>query len=299
MCHIASKSLLYLVLPALLFSCTSKEGDMSPAEYADHIEEWDSVRLQRLKSPTGWVNLAGLFWLEEGANSIGAAGTNDKVFPRGPEEIGVMMRSGDNVTFTPSGEINIKVDGELVSEAVRIFGEEREGELLTVDSLGFFIIQRGERIGIRLRDYIHPRLDELQRIDRYPPDQDWIIKARFAEPEEELTIMVPDVLGEINEEKSPGILEFEYEGETRRLYPTGSKESLFIIFADDTNALETYGGGRFLSGGAVDDDGYAYLDFNKAYNPPCAFSPWATCPLPPRENFLPFGITAGEKAAHY
>ena len=299
MYHIASKSLIYLVLPALLFSCSSKYDGMSPAEYAAHIDEWDSARLQRLKAPGGWVNLAGLFWLDEGTSSVGAAGTNDKVFPRGPEEIGVMMRSGDNVTFIPSGEINIKVDGEPVRETVRIFGENREGELLTVDSLGFFIIQRGERIGIRLRDYIHPRLDELQHIDRYPPDQDWIIKARFTEPEEELTIMVPDVLGEINEEKSPGILEFEFEGETRRLYPTGSKESLFIIFADDTNAFETYGGGRFLSGGGVDSDGFVYLDFNKAYNPPCAFSPWATCPLPPRENFLPFGITAGEKAAHY
>ena len=289
----------FLSFPALLLSCNMNSGDPDADSYAGHIAEWDSVRLQRLKSPAGWVNLAGLFWLQEGENSIGSAETNDIVFPRGPEEIGAMMRNGDNVTFTPSGEINIKVDGELVSETVRIFGEDREGELLTVDSLGFFIIQRGERIGIRLRDYIHPRLDELQHIDRYPPDQGWIIKARFIEPEEELTIMVPDVLGEINEEKSPGILEFEFEGETCRLYPTGSKESLFIIFADDTNALETYGGGRFLSGGAVDDDGYAYLDFNKAYNPPCAFSPWATCPLPPRENFLPFGITAGEKAAHY
>lgn len=299
MCHIVSKSLIYLVLSAFLFSCSSDAEDMSPHEYTAHIEEWDSLRLQRLKAPDGWVNLAGLIWLEEGTSSAGAAGKNDIVFPRGPEEVGVMMRRGDDVTFTPSGEVEVKADDEHISGTVKIFGEERDAELLTVDSLGFFIIQRGDRLGIRLRDYIHPRLDKLQNIDRYPPDQDWIIKAEFIESGQDLTVMVPNVLGEINEEEVPGILEFEFDGEKHWLYPTGSRDRLFIIFADGTNALETYGGGRFLSGGAVGSDGYVHLDFNKAYNPPCAFSPYATCPLPPRENFLPFGITAGEKASHY
>ncbi len=289
----------FLSAPALLMSCNPNSQDPDPDEYTALIAEWDSIRLQRLKSPAGWVNLAGLFWLEQGANSIGAAGTNDKVFPRGPEEIGVMILKGQDVSFTPAGEVNIRADGNAVSGDVTIFGRNREAELLTVDSLGFYIIKRGERIGIRLRDYMHPRLEALQYIDRYPPDQDWILEARFIESEEELIIRVPDVLGEISEETAPGILEFEYDGETRRLYPTGSKENLFVIFADDTNALETYGGGRFLSGGGVDSDGFVYLDFNKAYNPPCAFSPWATCPLPPGENFLPFGIMAGEKAVHY
>lgn len=297
--YIISKSLIGLFFPVLLFSCSSDAEDMSPREYAAHIEEWDSTRLQRLKAPDGWVNLAGLFWLDKGANSIGAAGTNDIVFPRGPEEIGVMMREGDDVTFTPSGEAGVQAGDEHISGTVKIFGEESDAELLTIDSLGFFIIKRGERLGIRLRNYIHPRLDELQSIDRYPPDQDWIIKAAFIESEQDVTVMVPNVLGEISEEEVPGILEFEFDGEKHRLYPTGSRERLFIIFADDTNALETYGGGRFLSGGGVDGDGYVYLDFNKAYNPPCAFSPYATCPLPPKENFLPFEVTAGEKASHY
>ncbi|MFO7923503.1 MAG: DUF1684 domain-containing protein [Bacteroidales bacterium] len=296
---IALKMFIILAFPAFLLSCDSKEKDMSPAEYAGHIAEWDLVRLQGLKSPTGWVNLAGLFWLEEGENSAGAAGTNDKVFPRGPEQIGVFILNGENVTFTPSGEVKVLADGDEISGTIKIFGRDSDAELLTVDSLGFFIIQRGERTGIRLRDYIHPRLDELQYIDRYPPDQDWIVKAKFVEPEEELIIRVPDVLGEINEEKPPGILEFDYQGNTYRLYPTGSKDRLFIIFADDTNALETYGGGRFLSADGPGRDGFVYIDFNKAYNPPCAFSPWATCPLPPRENFLPFAVTAGEKASHY
>ncbi len=289
----------FLSVPALLLSCNLNLRDTDPDKYAELLAEWDSVRLRHLKSPTGWVNLAGLFWLQEGENSIGSAETNDIVFPRGPGEVGVMILNGQDVVFTPSGEINIRADGDDVSRNIRIFGRNRDAELLTVDSIGFFIIKRGERIGIRLRDYIHPRLDKLQIIDRYPPDQGWIIKARFIESEDELIIRVPDVLGEINEEKAPGILEFEYDGKVRRLYPTGTRDNLFVIFADDTNALDTYGGGRFLSAGAVDSNGYVLLDFNKAYNPPCAFSPYATCPLPPAENFLPFGITAGEKAVHY
>jgi len=282
-----------------MLSCSSHDRGISAEEYAALIAEWDSVRLQRLKSPAGWVNLAGLFWLQEGESRIGSSGTNDIVFPRGPEEIGVMILKGQDVSFTPAGEVNISADGSGIAGTTGIFGKDKKAELLTVDSLGFFIIKRGERIGIRLRDYIHPRLEALQYIDRYPPVQDWILEARFIESEEELIIRVPDVLGEISEETAPGILEFEYDGETRRLYPTGSKENLFVIFADDTNALDTYGGGRFLSAGGVDRHGYVYLDFNKAYNPPCAFSPYATCPLPPRENFLPFGIMAGEKAVHY
>ncbi len=285
-----------LMIISLLLSCDHAEKRMDADDYAAHIAEWDSTRLQGLKAPGGWLNLAGLFWLQEGENSTGSGDHNDIVFPRGPENIGVMTLTGNRVSFFPFGETNVKADDEELSGSVEIFGATREAELLTVDSLGFFIIRRGERIGIRLRDYIHPRLDALNEIERFPPDQDWIIKARFIEPEDEITVRVPDVLGDISEENVPGILEFEHDGEIWRLYPTGSRDRLFVIFADDTNALETYGAGRFLSGGAPDNQGYVYLDFNKAYNPPCAFSPYATCPLPPKENFLPFRVTAGEKA---
>ena len=297
------RNIYQILIPLLLVvsanSCTGDITDMSEEKYADHIAEWDSSRLQRLKSPDGWVNLAGLFWLQEGENSIGAASHNDIVFPRGPQEIGIMHLEDDIVSFIPTGETVIMADGKEFDQEIRIIGENSDAELLTVDSLGFFIIKRGERTGIRLRDYMHPRLEALQGIDRYPPDQGWIIKARYIESEQDMTVMVPDVLGEISRESVPGILEFEHGGEVHRLYPTGSRDRLFIIFADDTNAEGTYGGGRFLSAGPPNRDGYVLMDFNKAYNPPCAFSPYATCPLPPRENFLPFAIEAGEKEVNY
>ncbi len=293
------RNIILLSAVLLLLSSVNRGKDMSQSDYTRHIAEWDSVRLHNLKSPTGWANLAGLFWLREGANTIGSARRNNIVFPRGPERIGTMTLEGGRVSFSPAAGIGIRADGSHIPGNIVIFGEGRDAELMTVDSLGFFIIQRGERVGIRLRDYIHPRLDSLQVIERFDADQDWIIRAEFIEAEKDMTINVPDVLGEISRESVPGILEFEMEGETVRLYPTGSRERLFVIFADDTNGAETYGGGRFLSAEGPDEEGFVYLDFNKAYNPPCAFSPYATCPLPPGENYLTFGIYAGEKAVPF
>ncbi|MGF1585097.1 MAG: DUF1684 domain-containing protein [Bacteroidales bacterium] len=294
------RTFIFLISLAFIFvSCQGPAGTVDAGQYENEIAEWDSERLERLKSPNGWVNLAGLFWLNEGENSVGSGDNNDIVYPRGPESVGTMTLADGQVTFSPRQNIDIKADGEPLDGNIQIFDNNNRSVLITTDSLGFFIIKRGQRYGIRLRDYVHPRLDELQHIDRYPASQEWIVKARFIETDEEMTVRVPDVLGEITEEKVPGILEFEYAGETRRLYPTGSGDRLFIIFADDTNALETYGAGRFLSAGQPDSDGFVYLDFNKAYNPPCAFSPYATCPLPPRENFLTFEVTAGEKAVPY
>jgi len=292
-------TIIFPLLFILLCGCQPTSDGMGADEYTTHIAEWDSERLERLKAPEGWVNLAGLFWLNEGENTIGSAAGNDIVFPRGPEVAGTVTLNDKQVIFDPFRGAEIKSEGEALAEPVTIFDKEGKSTLLTVDSLGFFIIKRGELFGIRLRDYLSYRLDELKQIERYPARQEWIIKARFIESEEEVTVRVPDVLGETNEEKVPGILEFDHNGEVHRLYPTGSRERLFIIFADETNALETYGAGRFLSAEGPDSDDYVYIDFNKAYNPPCAFTPYATCPLPPKENYLSFDVLAGEKAVSH
>jgi uncharacterized protein len=289
------KLALLLVMAVLSGSCKSRNSEMNPRQYEEYIREWDYDRLQSLKSPDGWVNLAGLFWLSEGENSVGSAGRNDIVFPAGPGTIGVLTLSGDEVSFRPSPGPDIYADGTPLSGSISIFGENPHAELITVDSIGFFIIKRGDRTAVRLRNYNHPRLKSIQFIDRYPPDQQWIMESRFIESEQGLTMMVTDVLGETVQEVVPGIIEFEYQGKTRRLYPTGSIDRLFIVFADDTNGTETYGGGRFLLAGSPDEKGMLNIDFNKAYNPPCAFSPHTTCPLPPRENSLPFRVEAGEK----
>lgn len=187
-------------------------------------------------------------------------------------------------------------NGEPVNEATLVSDKEGKPTKLTVDSLCFCLIKRGNRYGIRLRDYLNPKIEALQKIDRFPPDKNWIVRAHFIKNTRGITISVPDVLGKVAIETVPGILEFQHLEKTYKLYPTGSIDKMFLVFGDETNALDTYGAGRFLNIEKPDSLGFVNIDFNKAYNPPCAFSEFATCPLPPKENMLPFKILAGEKA---
>ena len=265
-------------------------------EYNKSIAQWDSIRLQNLKSEEGWLNLAGLYWLQEGENSLGSDPENQLVFPRGPERIGILFLENEKVRFTSAENTEVFAANEAVKQLELVSDAAGRPTKLAVDSLGFFIIKRGNRIGVRLRDYLNPKIDALQHIDRFPPDKNWIIQAKFIKNTEGLTISIPDVLGDVTVDTIPGILEFEFEKSTYRLYPTGSEQRMFLVFGDDTNALETYGAGRFLSVTGPDSLGVVKIDFNKAYNPPCAFSEFATCPLPPKVNILPFKVLAGEKS---
>ncbi len=263
--------------------------------YAQEIASWDSLRLANLKSPEGWLNLAGLFWLQPGVNSLGAAADNDIVFLRGPANWGVMNINQQEVRFIPAEGLHVSTNGQAVEHELLIFSPEMQPTPLIVDSMAVTIISRGGRIGIRLRDYKHPRIEKLDKIDRFEPQLRWKIEAKYLNLDKEILISVPDVLGDVHQEVIRGILEFTLDGTQHRFYPITSGSRLFIIFADETNGIETYGAGRFLYTELPDDNNRVILDFNKAYNPPCAFSPYATCPLPPQENKLPISITAGEK----
>jgi uncharacterized protein len=288
-----------LIAAVVLFSfvhCSAPVTNITDEEYIKSISQWDSMRLANLKSADGWLNLAGLYWLQEGENTLGSDPGNQLVFPRGPGKIGSLFLENETIRFTASENIEVFVNNEAVKQTELVSDKEGRPSKLTVDSLGFFIIKRGLRTGVRLRDYLNPRIDALQAIDRFPPDKNWIIQAKFIRNTEGLTIAIPDVLGDVTVDTIPGILEFEFEKSTYRLYPTGSEKRMFLVFGDDTNALETYGAGRFLSIDGPDSLGLVNIDFNKAYNPPCAFSEFATCPLPPKENMLPFKVLAGEKS---
>lgn len=276
--------------------CNRSGKQESDGEYNKSIAQWDSMRLQNLKSAEGWLNLAGMYWLQEGESTLGSDSVNNLVFPRGPERIGSLFLENEKVRFTAEEGIEIFADTAIVKQIELVSDMEGRPVKLEVDSLAFFIIKRGSRIGVRLRDYLNPKIDALQSIDRFPPDKNWIIQAKFIKNTEGLTISIPDVLGDVAVDTIPGILEFEFQKNTYRLYPTGSEQRMFLVFGDDTNALETYGAGRFLSVAGPDSLGIVIIDFNKAYNPPCAFSEFATCPLPPKVNILPFKVLAGEKS---
>ncbi|WP_353718379.1 DUF1684 domain-containing protein [Dyadobacter sp. 676] len=261
--------------------------------YEEQIREWHLKRVESLKAESGWLNLAGLFWLDEGKNTFGGAEENDILFPADKSSpfLGEIWLENGHITLKARPGAGIFNGDQPVTE-IDIFPD---GQPVTLrhGSLRWFVIKRGEKYAIRLRDLEGPFLKNFTGIERYPVQEKWRIKARFV-PTEGHTVPITDITGRTDDQVSPGRLVFTVDGREYSLDAVGQPENLFIIFADQTNRHETYGSGRFLYA-AVEADGTAWLDFNKAINPPCAFSPYATCPLPPKQNKLAVAISAGEK----
>ena len=265
--------------------------------YTKEIETWHQERIESLKKEDGWLNLAGLFWLQEGRNSFGADKANNVIFPKGKSEpiLGDLVVKNGEVFAEIKPNVFVLHDSQPV-ESLRIFPYEKLSKptVLAHNSLRWFVIKRGEKLGVRLRDLESPYLKEFKGIETFPVDENWRIEAKL-EPAIDKKIPITDVLGETNLQPSPGSLVFKIKGQTYKLDAIDNGKNLFIIFADKTTKHETYGSGRFLYADKPDADGITYLDFNKATNPPCAFTPYATCPLPPKQNFLPIAVAAGEK----
>ena len=248
----------------------------------------------------------GLFWLEEGASAFGAGEGNDLVFPEGriAETAGRLERRGREVTLIPAPGAGLTVDGRPVAGPIRLASDAADGDPTVVEtgSLLFYVIERGDLVGIRLKDRKSPLLESFEGMEYFPVDPAWRLTARYERFDAPRTLVTPNVLGTTSEEEIEGAVVFEVGGEEVRLLPSGdAEEGFFLVFGDATNGDETYGGGRFLYTDRVAPDGTVVVDFNKAYCPPCVFTPWATCPLPPAENRLALRIEAGEKmfgAAH-
>jgi uncharacterized protein (DUF1684 family) len=269
------------------------------AAYMESLAQWQQKRLERLKGAEGWLNLAGLLWLEEGENSFGSDTANDIVFPaKAAPFCGTLLLQEDTVTLKVRDGVSINHEGKPVTE-MELKDDQQEGTTkLNQGDLVWYIIRRGDKYAIRLRDLKHPRIEELDHIPSYSADPSYVVVAKlvpFSEPRT-MTVATP-MEGFTESYKCPGELHFRLNRENLVLYPFISEDQYFLVFADETTGLETYGAGRFLYA-SPDSSGGAVLDFNRAYNPPCAFSPYATCPMPPRENFLPVAIEAGEKAVH-
>ena len=284
-----------------LAACTPGEPEIEvDPTYAAELAEWREYRESRLLSETGWVNLAGLFWLQEGEASFGSGSTNTHVFPAlAPGNIGTFTRTDSIVSVSIEPGLNVVSDSLVVTDLILRNDQDPNEDAPTVLEWGplrWWVIKRQDRLGIRLRNLEHPALTAFERIESYPTDMAWRIKAKLDAHEEPVLIAVPNQIGITNYESSPGTLVFEINGEEYRLDPTSASSGrLFVVFADSTTGRETYGGGRFLYADPPDSTGYTILDFNRAYNPPCAFSPYATCPRPPRQNDLSIPVPAGEK----
>ena len=272
------KDMLHVVLAALLFAVA---GD-----YERQITEWRRNYEAKLKTPTGYLAIAGLWWLKTGEQVAGSDPTLAIVLPqRAPKQFGKFLFSGGKVTFTQAGG----------SPRVLRTDKATEGpEILRIDDMELFVIQRNERFGLRLRDPQSATRAQFQGTRWYAPLPEWKIEARFLPYPQPKIVLVNDVTGNKQKVEAPGVVEFMIAGRTCRLEPTIDEGELFFVFKDKSAGHGTYGAGRFLKS-AMPSNGKVELDFNKAYNPPCAFTPYATCPLPLKKNFLDVAIPAGEQ----
>ncbi len=270
------------------------------SEYARSMAQWRAEREEALKGPDGWLNLAGLYWLDPGVTSLGSAPGNDIVLADlpAPPRLGEFLLEEGDIRFRAEPGAGVFSSGEPVTELRLVHDEAGEPTILTHGTLAWHAIGRMERVGVRLRDLSHPAVTDFPGIKSYPADPSWRVEARFEayeEPQERILSTVVEGLGW--KPMAPGTLEFEVRGEPMSLEAYAAGPGFLLIFADLTTGKTTYPAGRYLYAYAPGPDGITIVDFNKAQNPPCAFTDFATCPLPTRRNRLPVAIEAGEQYA--
>lgn len=283
----------------LFFYCLFLSEVSAQKNYNEEIINWKKARLKELKSEKGWLNLAGLFWLNEGKQTFGGAGTDAIRFPipSFPANVGYYEKKGNTVTQVIDKGIYIKVNGAAQKEAVVFHPDSLQQPLISFASYRWTFIKREDKIGIRFRNLEHPAVKALKEIPCFPVDTSFRVMAKLLRPLIQTSIPIENVLGQTTMQFSPGKLIFAINEIQYTLDALTEEDKLFIIFGDATSGKTTYPAGRFLYATMPGDDGMTILDFNKSYNPPCAFTPFATCPLPPKQNILPIAITAGEQRA--
>lgn len=286
-----------LGLAATSLSCTDASAPIDPVDYETDLQQWRTERLENLRGPNGYLNLAGLFWLEDGQLSMGSAEDSDIVFPSSAAaRVGMLHVSPDGVLMDVAEDVDVFSEGGAVDKL--LLADDTTGAPVTVShrSLAWTIIRRDDQFALRLRDFEHPAIANFPPIDYFPIDPNLRVPARlklYATPKIVNVETVIEGLGWHPE--SPGVVEFEIDGEMMQLEAYSSGDELFFVFGDRSSGRETYPAGRFLYANLVEDGEVTWLDFNRAYNPPCAFNDFATCPVASPRNRLPIVIAAGEK----
>ena len=294
MCVFKPVLVLSVFLSGLLVSGAAFGQNQQNQSYVQSIETWRQEREAQLISETGWLTIAGLHWLQEGENSIGTDPSNDIVLSvdSAPARIGVFTFKKNVATFRAEQGVDVLQKGKNV-QTVK-FESGTASDALTVGRLSLWVHQSGERFAIRLRDPEHALRKNFNGLRWFPIDADYRVQARFEPYVNPKTVPMLNVLGDLEQFTSPGRVSFELRGETIHLEPViGEEKDLFFVFRDRTSGKETYGAARFLHAD-MPRDGQVVLDFNKAYNPPCVFNPFTTCPLPSKDNRLELRIEAGE-----
>jgi hypothetical protein len=293
-------------LPLLPISLEAGDGASSApsapdAAYVNSFEKWKAEQIDDLKQ--NWLPLAGLYWLKPGANTFGTAAENAVVFPKGPAHAGEFDLDGKEVTIKLLSDVHATLAGKPLTTAKLDSDISKHASQVEMGTLQFHVIVRGERVGIRVKDTDSAAVRRFHGLTFYPLDMNYRVTATWVPSDGKKTIDIPNVLGDVTSTPVVGTVVFKTGGQEMRLTALGgdSSQGLFFVFNDLTaKKSDTYPGGRFLDTDPV-VNGTVVLDFNRAYNPPCARTPYATCPLAPKENRLAVAIPAGEKfdkAAH-
>lgn len=255
--------------------------------------------MAELKAPDGWLALAGLYWLEPGVNTFGSDSSNQIIFPsKAPSSMGVFHQEGDSVRMELEEGVRAteSLSQKEISDAILRLIPGEKPLTFRWGALEWVLIERGGRYGIRLWDRENPAIAKLEHIPAFPVQAGWVLEATLIPADSGRIVRMQNILGMTIEQASAGMLEFQKGGKTFRLEALEEPDGYFVLFSDATTGKETYSAGRYLHAPFADKAGKTILDFNKAYNPPCIFTPYATCLLPPAANQLDMAVRAGEKS---
>jgi uncharacterized protein (DUF1684 family) len=275
-------------------------ADAERRAYEESIETWRAGRLERLQRPTGWLSLVGMHWIEEGPTRVGS---NPKFTTRlavGPSELGTLILHKDGrLEFQPMPDAGVLIDGQPATGPVNLVSDADGTPTEVAFNKGdasFIVIKRSGKYALRVRDVLAPTRTQFTGIDIFPVNPEFRFKATFKPHPPGKTIDIVNILSMVEPMANPGTLTFEKDGNSYTLETIDEGDGqLFVVFADGTSGHESYPAARFLYAEPAGADGTTILDFNKAYNPPCAFTQFSTCPTPPLSNRLPLRIEAGEK----
>ncbi len=284
-----------LAFVLLLAACAARP----PADPAweQSLVDWRARAEKSLRSDNGWLTLAGRFVMKPGVNTFGTGPANDIVFPGGlgPDRIGTITIAGGKVTMTLAAGLTVSKEGMDLDELILGTSVEKR-DWVTMGRAAMHVIEREGRFVLRLADNESEVRKGFGARLWYAPDASYRVNATFVPYPPGRKVTIINVLDEASDEPSPGYVEFELGGRKHRLDAVGEDEGLFFVLRDATAGDTTYRPGRFLYVAQKPEPGKPFvLDLNRVYNPPCAFSEFTTCPLPPKQNILEVRIDAGEK----
>jgi len=266
--------------------------------YEREIVAWQEKRATGLRKEDSWLTLVNLAWLNEGENRVGSDPAGEVTLPKGkaPAVAGSIFLQKGTLRLEAKPGAGMTANGAAVTSMALVTDEAEEPTILKLGSLTSHVIKRGDRFALRVKDSEAETRKNFKGLQYFPVDSKWRVEARFEPYTPVKQIPIANIIGTTENQPSPGALVFDIDGTSYRLDPIAEEGSdeLFVIFADKTSGRETYGAGRYLYT-PKPVDGRVVLDFNKAYNPPCAFTDFATCPLPPKQNKLALRVDAGEK----